>query len=449
MNPTGRTLPHSLDAERSVLGGVLLDAEILADIEGQLDPADFYRPSHGTIFLAMTQLLADRMPIDLLTLTEHLKDRDELEACGGVDYLAGLDGGVPTASHAVSYAGIVREKAVLRRLIQAAADIQTEGMEGPSSIKDFLDHAEGLVFQVTQEQQDRSLTAVSAVATEVFEVLQERFARQSDITGVSTGYLDLDKKTAGLQPGDLIILAARPSMGKTALALNLAANAAMRAEPKAAVAVFSLEMTTISLVIRLLSSEGRVRSDFLRTGKLPSSDWNKLGNAAERLNSSKLFIDDTPAITLSQVRSKCRRMKSKEGLDLVVIDYLQLMRGPKADSREQEIASISRGLKELAKELSVPILALSQLNRSVEQRKDKRPMLSDLRESGAIEQDADIIMFIHREDRAGGDNAAAAQEGLAEVIIAKQRNGPTGTVELVFFEEYTRFDNYDRGNQVP
>ncbi|MDF1564210.1 MAG: replicative DNA helicase [Deltaproteobacteria bacterium] len=450
MNPTGRTLPHSLDAERSVLGGVLLDAEILADIEGTLTPGDFYRPSHGRIFEAMTQLSANNMPIDLVTLTEYLKDRDELDAVGGVDYLAGLDAGVPTASHAVSYASIIQEKAVLRRLIQAAADIQTEGLDSPSDIKDFLDRAESLVFGVTQEKQDRTLVPVSSVAPEAFKVLQDRFAQQSDITGVSTGYLDLDKKTAGLQRGDLLILAARPSMGKTALALNLVANAALRAEPRAKVAVFSLEMTTISLVMRLLSAEGRVRADFLRTGKIPSGDWNKLGNAAERLSGAGIHIDDTPSITLTQVRSKCRRMKAKHGLDLIVIDYLQLMRGPRSDSREQEIASISRGLKELAKELEVPVLALSQLNRGVEQRKDKRPMMSDLRESGAIEQDADIIMFIHREDRNPTEGAPSPErEGIAEVIIAKQRNGPTGTVELIFFEEFTRFDNYDRHTHIP
>jgi len=454
MNPSGRILPHSIDAERSVLGGVLLDADILADIEGRLEPGDFYRPSHGTIFKAMTELAGERQPIDLVTLTEFLSSHDELDACGGVDYLSELDAGVPTAAHAVSYAEIVREKAVLRRLIQAAGDIQSEGLSGPASIKEFIDRAESLVFNVTQEQQDRSLTPVSEVAPKVFEVLQERYARQSDITGVTTGYLDLDKMTAGFQPGDLIILAARPSMGKTALALNLAANAGLHADPGAHVAIFSLEMTTISLVIRLLSAEGRVRSDFLRTGKIPAGDWGKLGHAADRLNNSTINIDDTPAITLNQIRSKCRRMKSKEGLDLVVIDYLQLMRGPKSDSREQEIASISRGLKELAKELSVPILALSQLNRAVELRKDKHPQLSDLRESGAIEQDADVIMFIHREDRYANDDgppgaSAESDRGTAEVIIAKQRNGPTGSVELIFFEEYTRFDNFDRHGAIP
>ncbi len=441
MRPSESSLPHSIEAERSVLGGVLLDPRVLDQVESQLDPSDFYRPSHATIYRAMTQLAADRVPIDLVTLTEFLKNHDQLDACGGVEYLASLDRDVPSASHAASYASIVREKAVLRRLIRAAADIQAEGLSGPEDIREFIDRAEGLVFQVAQSRDDRALVHVSAVTPKVLEVLQERFDLQDDVTGVPTGYLDLDKRTAGLQPGDLIILAARPSKGKTALALNLAANAALRGG--ATVAIFSLEMTTLSLVMRLISSEGRVRSDYMRTGKLPPSDWTKLARAAEAIGGARIYIDDTPALGLSQLRSKCRRLKAQQGLDLVIIDYLQLMRGPRTDSREQEIASISRGLKEMAKELDVPVLALSQLNRAIEQRKDKRPQLSDLRESGAIEQDADVILFIHRDDQEDPN------QGVAEIIIAKQRNGPTDTIQLVFFKEYTRFDNYERSTPIP
>ncbi len=443
-----RALPHSLEAERSVLGGVLLDAEVLHELEDQLHPEDFYRRAHGVIWEAMTALSAESKPVDLVTLVERLRDHDQLDACGGLDYLANLDTGVPTASHAVTYAGIVKEKATLRRLIGSLNGALTEAVAGPSSIRDFIDQVEGDVFKISQSQEKRDLAHAGEVALDVFKILEARFAAQSDVTGVSTGYTDLDRITAGLQRGDLIILAARPSMGKTALALNIASNAALRLEPGAAVAVFSLEMPREQLVMRMLASEGRVPSETLRTGRIAQGSWPKLATAASKLNDSKLYIDDTPALTLNALRSKCRRMRAKHGLDLVVIDYLQLMRGPKTDSREQEISAISRGLKQLAKELEVPVMALSQLNRSLERRENKRPQLSDLRESGAIEQDADVIAFIHREDRyKQGENAE--HDGLAEVIIAKQRNGPVDTVELVFFESYTRFDNYERREGVP
>jgi len=447
MNSADRSLPHSTEAERSVLGAILLDSELLSELDGHLDPDDFYQGRHRHIFRAMLTLGAAGSPIDLLTLTEYLRDHDQLSESGGVDYLGSLDTEVPNAAHATSYAQIVREKAALRRMIQAASAIQSEALAGPGSVAEFLDRAEASVFGVSQSQEDKHLTKVGSVAQEVFRVLEERHAHAGEITGVSTGFSDLDRKTSGLQPGDLLILAARPSMGKTALALNIASNAALRANAK--VAVFSLEMTTLSLVMRLYSSVGRVKADHIRTGRFVDSDWQLLGKAAEKLQDAGLYIDDTPAITLSQLRSKSRRLKARDGLDLIMVDYLQLMRGPKSDSREQEIASISRGLKELAKELEVPVLALSQLNRSVESRKDKRPMLSDLRESGAIEQDADVILFIHREDRYRSGSDEGEVDRLAELLIAKQRNGPTGMVELYFFDEYTRFDNYDRGHDLP
>ncbi len=439
-----RPLPHSLEAERSVLGGVLLDNEVLADIGGTLQPDDFFRRSHGRIWKAMLDLSAENRPVDLVTLTERLKEHNLLEEVGGVEYLAGLDSDVPTAARAESYARIVHERAIVRRLVQASEEIFTEGMAGPGDFKEFLEQAESRIFQVTQEQDERQLTPLKEIAVRVLSILEQRFEARSDITGVSTGYVDLDRITAGLQRSDLIIVAARPSMGKTALALNMAANAALRGD-KAKVAVFSLEMSTDSLVMRLLASEARVPSTGLRTGQLKPHAWPKLADSAGALSEANIYIDDTPAITLHQVRSKSRRMKARIGLDLIIVDYLQLMRGPKSDSREQEISSISRGLKQLAKDLDVPVVALSQLNRSLERRENKRPQLSDLRESGAIEQDADVIVFIHREDRYRHDqDGPAPDQGVAEIIVEKQRNGPTGTVELVFFDEYTRFDNLQK-----
>jgi replicative DNA helicase len=442
---SNRPLPHSVEAERSVLGGVLLDNEVLSDLSGRLQPQDFFRRAHARIWQAMLDLGAENRPVDLVTLTERLKEQNLLDDVGGLEYLAGLDTDVPTAAHAEQYARIVRDRAVLRRLVQAAESILSEGMAGPGDLRDFIDEAESRVFQITQEQDERQLTPLKEVALRVFGILEQRFESRSEITGVPTGYIDLDKITAGLQRGDLIILAARPSMGKTAFALNLCANAALHGE-KAKVAIFSLEMSTDSLVMRMLSSEARVRADQLRTGQLSASAWPKLAAGAASLSEADIYIDDTPAISLNEVRSKARRMKAKVGLDLIVVDYLQLMRGPKSDSREQEISSISRGLKGLAKDLDVPVIALSQLNRSLERRENKRPQLSDLRESGAIEQDADVIMFIHREDRyrQGAEPSEGEKDGVAEIIIAKQRNGPTGTIELVFFDEYTRFDNFER-----
>jgi len=445
---TDRALPHSLEAERSVLGGILLDGEVMHELEDVLAPEDFYRRANGTIWAAMVALSGEQKPIDLVTLTERLKDTDQLDACGGVDYLTTLDTQVPTSSHAVSYAHIVREKAVLRRLIQSLNGMLTEAVAGPGNVREFIDQVEGDIFKITQSQDERELLHAGEIALDVFKILEARFANQSDVTGIATGYVDLDRVTAGLQKGDLIILAARPSMGKTALALNIAGNAAMRAEPGSKVAVFSLEMPREQLVMRMLSSEARVDSDYLRTGRIPKSYWSKLAIAASKLNDAQLYIDDTPALTLNALRSKCRRMKAKTGLDLVVIDYLQLMCGPKTDNREQEISALSRGLKQLAKELEVPVLALSQLNRALERRENKRPQLADLRESGAIEQDADVIVFIHREDRYRGHEGGDT-DGLAEIIVAKQRNGPIDTVELVFFDAYTRFDNFERSHGAP
>lgn len=450
MDTAEKNLPHSVEAERSVLGGVLLDAEVLHELEGLVDPGDFYRRAHGTIYQAMVDLMAQSTPIDLVTLTERLKDLDQLEAVGGVEYLSALDSQVPTSSHATTYARIVREKAQLRKLIATLGGMLAEASAGPSEIKEFIERVESDVFKITQAQDDRQLTKAGAIALDVFALIEQRLASGSDLTGVGTGYADLDLLTSGMQRGDLIILAARPSMGKTAFALNLAANAAMRNEPGSAVAVFSLEMPREQLVMRMLASEARVSMSKVRTGRIPQNHWPKLAAAASRLDDAAMYIDDTPALSLSSLRSKCRRMKARYGLDLVVIDYLQLMRGPKTDNREQEISAISRGLKAMAKDLDVPVLALSQLNRSLERRENKRPQLADLRESGAIEQDADVIMFIHREDRYHQkDQQPADRQGVAEIIIAKQRNGPVDTVELVYFQEYTRFDNYERRGDQP
>ncbi len=434
------TLPHSLEAERSVLGGVLLDNEVLADVGGSLQERDFYRKAHSRIWKAMLDLYSENKPVDLVTVTEKLTEKNQLEDVGGFEYLASLDASVPTAAHAETYARIVRERAMVRRLVQAAERIYTQGTTSPGDVGEFIEQAENSVFQIAQEQDNRELRHVKGVTLDVFGILEERSKQESDLTGIPTGYVQLDRMTAGLQRRDLIIVAARPSMGKTALALNIAANAAKKGTG-AKVAIFSMEMSTEALVMRMLSSEARIPSDELRTGKVRNP--SKLADSAERLSQTAIYIDDTPAIGLNQIRSKCRRMKAKVGLDLIIVDYLQLMSGPKSDNREQEIASISRGMKALAMDLNAPVIALSQLNRALERRENKRPQLADLRESGAIEQDADIIMFIHREERyRQQEDASVDDTGLAEIIVAKQRNGPTGTAKLVFFEEFTRFDNY-------
>ena len=430
--------PHSIEAEESVIGGILLDNTALDRAVELIIADDFYREAHRRIFRAILDLSERHEPVDLVTLSDALRSRNELQEVGGAAYLAELTERVPTAANVAYYARIVKDKAILRLLISTTTEIALKSYEAPSDVDNFLDEAEHQIFQLSERKAKPSFFRVRDIVVESMKAVEQLYERQELVTGVPTGFVDLDKKTAGLQPGDLIIVAGRPSMGKTAFALNMAQYAAMGGNT--GVAVFSLEMSKEQLVLRMLCCEARVDQSKVRAGFAAQRDYPKLAIAAERLSAAPIYIDDTPALSVLELRAKARRLKREResNLGLVIVDYLQLMRGHNSDSREQEISSISRSLKALAKELSVPVIALSQLNRAVEARADKRPLMADLRESGAIEQDADVIMFLYRPWVYDPKNA---DEREAEVIIAKQRNGPTGTVPLAFFAEYTRFDN--------
>jgi len=431
--------PQNLEAESSVLGGILLENEAVNLVLELLRPDDFYRESHRKIFRAMIELSDRSEPIDLITLSEFMKSRNDLEAVGGTAYLASLADFVPTAANISYYARIVREKSILRSLISTATDIATRGYEDQGNVEEFLDTAEKVIFEISEKKVKASFVAVGDMIKDTLKTVEKLYERKEMVTGVPTGYDDLDRLTAGLQPADLIVVAGRPSMGKTAFSLNIATNAAFAGT---GVAVFSLEMAKEQLVLRMLCSEARVDNSKIRSGYLGERDFPKLANAAGRLHEAPIYIDDTPAISILELRAKARRLvrdRTKK-VGLIVVDYLQLMRGMgTANNREQEISEISRSLKALAKELHVPVIAISQLNRRVEDRGDKRPLMSDLRESGAIEQDADVIMFIYRDEVY---NPKSDNKGIAEVIVAKQRNGPIDTVELTFLSEFTRFENY-------
>jgi replicative DNA helicase len=431
--------PQNLEAEASVLGGILLENEAINRVLEILAPADFYRESHRKIFRAMMELTDRSEPADLITLSELLKAKGELEAVGGSAYLASLADQVPTAANIAHYARIIREKAILRQLINTATDIATRGFEEQGNVDEFLDAAEKVIFDIAEKKIKSAFVSVGDMIKDTLKAVERLYERKELVTGVPTGFKDLDKLTAGLQPSDLIIVAGRPSMGKTAFALNIATYASLNAG--IGVAVFSLEMAREQLVLRMLCSEARVDNSKVRAGYLGERDFPKLANAAGRLHEALIYIDDTPAISVLELRAKTRRLiRDKEKkLGLVIVDYLQLMRGMGAASnREQEISEISRSLKALAKELRVPVIALSQLNRRVEDRGDRRPMMADLRESGAIEQDADVIAFIYRDEVY---NQKSQDKGVAEIIIAKQRNGPIDTVRLTFLNEYTRFED--------
>lgn len=434
--PMGRVPPQDLDAERAVLGSVLLSNEAINIAVEVLAADDFYRPGHRLIFAAMTELSQKSEPVDAVTLSSLLKTRDELDAAGGVAGIIALAESVPTAANVKFYAESVRKKSTLRKLIEAATEIVKEAYESPDP-DGAVDRAEREIFEIAKTKARAGITPVSEIVVETFKRIEKLAEQREAITGVHTGITDLDHKTAGLQPSDLIIVAGRPSMGKTAFAIGMGLHAAVNTNK--ALAIFSLEMSKESLVTRMLCSEGRIDSSRLRGGFLSDEDWPKLGRAAGRISEAPIYIDDTGAISVLEVRAKCRRLASEHGLDIVIIDYLQLMRGsPNAQSREQEISEISRGLKSLAKELNIPVVALSQLNRGVEQRVDKRPGLADLRESGAIEQDADVIAFVYRDEVY---NPETEDRGISEIIVGKQRNGPIGTVRCRFFHEFTRFDN--------
>ena len=431
--------PQSIEAEQSILGSILIDNDTLFDIMDMLSDENFYRAAHRKIYRGIVALFEKNEPIDLITLTNILNKQNELDAVGGAAYLAELVDQVPVAANAVQYAKIVREKAILRNLISSASHIATRCYEDGGDVDEVLDFAESAIFEISEKKISPSFYPLSEIITDSFKTLESRSEHRELITGVPTGFHGLDSLTSGLQPSDLIIIAGRPSMGKTALALNIAQNAAVNEGTPTA--IFSLEMSKEQLAIRLLCSRAQVDSFRLRTGFLNKEDWGKLTRAAGSLAESSIYIDDSPAISALEIRAKARRLKMDKKLELIIIDYLQLMKGrSSAERREIEISEISRSLKALAKELNIPVIALSQLNRKVEERQNKRPMLSDLRESGAIEQDADVIAFIYR-DEVYNQSEDNPNKGIAEVIVAKQRNGPTGSVQLAFLSTYTRFED--------
>jgi len=440
---TGRTPPWNGEAEQAVLGAMMLDQDAALRAVELLTPDMFYREAHRRLFRAMAALTEQRVVIDHVTLRDELQRRGELEDAGGVEYLAELADSVPTAANLDFHATIVREKAILRRLIEAATSIIGEAYSARLPANELLDAAEARVFHISQERQQAGFTRIKEMLWPTMERIEALHKSGKRITGVPSGFVDLDEMTSGFQKSELIIVAARPSMGKTSFCLNVATHAALE-HPPAGVAVFSLEMSKDSLVQRMLCAEARVDSQLVRRGTLRDHDFTKLARAAGILQGAPIWIDDTPALTLLEMRSKARRLKAEYDLGLIVVDYLQLMRSPEySDNRVQEISDISRSLKALARELEVPVIALSQLSRASEQRGgDRKPILSDLRDSGAIEQDADVVIFIHRPEMyAKEDSEGRSLAGVAEIIVAKHRNGPTGTLDLHFEKSITRFDN--------
>ncbi|MEJ2541321.1 MAG: replicative DNA helicase [Gemmatimonadota bacterium] len=445
-----RAPPYALEAEVSVLGGMMLDRDGVARAVEILDASMFYSERHRRIFRAMTRLFERGDPLDAVTLSGDLERTNELEFVGGLDQLAALADYVPNAANIEYHARIVREKALLRRLIEASEETIRDAFDqGEREVEEILDQAESRIFQVAQSHEREGFVRVKDLLWDTFEEIEQLQKSGSPVTGVPSGFVDLDRMTTGLQAGDLVIVAARPSMGKTSWVLNVAATAAI--EHRHPVAIFSLEMSKEQLLKRLLSAEGRIDAQHLRRGGMTAEDHKRLAQAAGHMNTAPIWIDDSPGLSVLEIRAKARRLVSDikaEGqeLGLVVIDYLQLMSGDRAESRVQEVSQISRGLKALARELDVPVIALSQLSRAPEQRNDKRPMLSDLRESGSIEQDADLVMFLFRPEYYFGptDQEGNSIEGKAELIVGKQRNGPTGTVDLYFHKAYTRFDSVAR-----
>ncbi len=435
-----RVPPQNLEAESSILGGVLLENEAMDRVLEVLTSDAFYRESHRKIFRAMMELADRSEPVDIITLGDLLKAKGELEAVGGTAYLVSLANAVPTSANIGHYARIVREKAILRHLISAATSIATRGLEDQGDVETFLDDAERAIFDISEKRIKSSFVVLGDMMKDSIKLVEKLYERKEMVTGVPTGYKDLDKLTAGLQPSDLIVVAGRPSMGKTALSLNIAATAALHSG--IGVAIFSLEMAKEQLGLRMLCSEARVDHSRVRSGHLAEREFPALVIAAGKLAEAPIYIDDTPAISILELRAKSRRLVRDRGkkIGLIIVDYLQLMRGRgNTQNREQEISEISRSLKALAKELNVPVIANSQLNRRVEERGDKRPMMSDLRESGAIEQDADVIAFIYRDEVY---NKNSADRGRAEIIVAKQRNGPTDSVQLAFLSNITRFEDF-------
>ncbi len=438
-NGMPKVMPHNKEAEQSILGAMLIDAECLTLVFEALTDKDFYIEANRLIFNAMQALFNRDEPIDLVTVSEELTLREQLAAVGGVEYLAYLASTLPTTANLKQYLDIVQDKALLRRLIRASGDIMDLSYSPGAASKNVADEAGRVIFDVLENQEQRGIVHIKDVLLQTHDSLAATYQNKGKLTGVPTGITDLDKNLYGLQKSDFILIAARPSMGKTSFALNIATYAAVHA--KIPVAIFSLEMSSVQLVSRIISSEMLVDSYHLRTGELDDGDWEKIATSLSTLGNAPIYINDSTNVTISDIRAKCRRLKLEKNLGLIVIDYLQLMQGGRSESRQQEISDISRSLKILAKELDIPIVALSQLSRAPDQRSDHRPMLSDLRESGAIEQDADIVMFLYRDEVY---HPETEKKNVAECIIAKHRSGSTGTVEMFWAGQYTRFMNLDK-----
>ena len=437
----GKIPPNDVESEQAVIGSMLTDKEAVSAAIEVLKPEDFYREDNRTIFEAILNLYGRSEPIDIITLKSELSSMGKFEAVGGLEYIAELPDKVPTTANVEQYIKIVEEKSVLRNLIKTANEIITLGYDQTQEVDGIIDGAEKKIFEVMQKKNQKGYTPIKDILVETFTELEQLYNQKQRITGIPTGFSDLDFRTSGLHNSDLMLVAARPAMGKSAFALNIATNAAVRA--KVPVAIFSLEMSKEQMTSRILCSEAMVDSNKVRTGKIDDEEWSKLAAASGELSEANIYIDDTPGISIMEIRAKCRKMKIEKNIGLVVIDYLQLVQGSgkRGGSREQEIAEISRSLKILAKEINVPVIALSQLSRAPEQRPDHRPMLSDLRESGSIEQDADIVMFLYRDDYYNEDSE---KKNIAEVILAKHRAGSTGTVELLWLGNYTKFANIDK-----
>lgn len=434
-----RSLPQSIEAEQSVLGSMIIDKSAIAKVLEGLEEEDFYRDGHKIIYRSLLEMFRNDIAIDLLTLLEYLKSTDMLERAGGVTYITELSASVPTTANLSAYIKIVSDKSTLRRLIKSSTTIIEESYNNQSNVEDVVDSAEKKIFNIAEKRTTKDFEPLSDVLERGFAQIEKLFNNKGTITGVGSGFTDLDAKTSGFQSGDMVLIAARPSMGKTTFALNIVEHAALK-ENKSVV-VFSLEMSKEQLAYKLLCSEANVDMLRLRTGTLEDKDWENIAMAAGPLSKAKIYIDDTAGVTVMEMRSKCRRLKIEYGIDLIVIDYLQLMSGGTGtDNRQQEVSEISRSIKALAKEMECPVIALSQLSRAPEQRADHRPMLSDLRESGSIEQDADVVMFLYRDEYY---NKETEDKNIGECIMAKQRNGPVGTVKLAWLGQYSKFGNLD------
>ncbi len=435
-----RTMPSSIEAEQAVIGSMLIDQESISIASELVTPEDFYNRQYGIIYEAMLELNNEKKQVDIVTLQDKLRSKDVPEELSSLEYIRDIVAAVPTSTHIRYYAGIVAEKSTLRKLIKASDEIENDCYEAKEDLDTILDSAEKKIFDMVQRRNFEDFVPIDQVVLSAVGRIEAAYRAGGNVTGIPTGFVDLDYMTSGLQPAELILIAARPSMGKTAFALNIAQHMAFKQNKS--VAIFSLEMSKEQLINRLFALEGNIDATHLRSGKLEDSEWDKLAEAASIIGDSKLIIDDTPGITVAALRSKCRKYKLEKGLDCIFIDYLQLMSGNgRTESRQQEISEISRSLKGIARELNVPVVALSQLSREVEKRPDKRPMMSDLRESGAIEQDADVIMFIYRDDYYHEDTE---RKNISDIIIGKQRNGPVGTVELAWIPQYTKFGNIEK-----